>query len=128
MAHNTSPAHRQSGTQSSGDHQLEEGTGIEWLSGCEQEEQVRLRWPAVGDAPLWGAALLLWLLELQPDFQLQDICRRLLVEADLAGRSGECLHREGAVTLFVTSACSTSGIGGGEDDGSSGVTISGRLL
>ncbi|BDA47637.1 probable protein pirA at N-terminal half [Coccomyxa sp. Obi] len=56
-------------------------------SDADKEEQVRLRWPEVGDAPLWGAALLVWLLQLQPDFQLQDICRRLLVEADLAGRS-----------------------------------------
>ncbi|CAL8471922.1 g11464 [Coccomyxa elongata] len=53
----------------------------------DKEEQARLWWPEVGDAPLWGAALLVWLLELQPDFQLQDICRRLLVEADLAGHS-----------------------------------------
>ena len=63
---------------------------------------MRLRWPEMGDAPLWGAAVLLWLLELEPDFRLQDICRRLLVKANLAGHSGECLWHEGALRPLLT--------------------------
>lgn len=47
----------------------------------------------VGLAPLWGAALLVHLLQLQPHFQLQDLCRQLLLEADLTPpeRSGNYL-------------------------------------
>ena len=46
----------------------------------------------MGLAPLWGAALLVHLLQLEPQFRLQDICRQLLLEADMAGHSGAPLR------------------------------------
>ena len=45
-------------------------------------------WPAIGDAPLLGAALLLHLLRTRPAFQRGDLCRQLLFEADYAGDPG----------------------------------------
>jgi hypothetical protein len=50
------------------------------------------RWPEVGDAPLWGAALLMQLLRQRPAFELTDIGCRLLFESELAGHLGERTH------------------------------------
>ncbi len=79
------------------------------LRGCKQEGETRLRWPAVGVAPLWGAALLLHTLQLQPHFQLQDICRQVLLEADVAGHSGAS---PGASPLSMQHHHSLCGMGG----------------
>lgn len=43
----------------------------------------------MGDACLWGAALVVHLLQQRGDFELGDIGRRILFEAELAGDTGE---------------------------------------
>jgi hypothetical protein len=61
---------------------------------CMQEPLVKIwTWPEVGDAPVWGTALMVHLLQQRPAFELGDLSRRLLLEADLAGPSGApCLE------------------------------------
>ena len=58
-------------------------------------------WPAVGDAPLLGAALLLHLQRARPAFERGDICRQLLFEADYAGGAGAPCHAHAATMHFI---------------------------
>lgn len=51
-------------------------------------QDVRARWPESGDACLLGAALLLHLLHARSAFEQRDLCRQLLLEAELAGPPG----------------------------------------
>ncbi|CAL8468197.1 g7736 [Coccomyxa elongata] len=54
---------------------------------ADEPQLVVWRWPHVGDACLWGAALVVHLLQQRAAFELGDTSRRLLLEADLVGPS-----------------------------------------
>ena len=66
-------------------------------------------WPAVGDAPLLGAALLLHLLRARPAFERGDVCLRLLFEADYAGGLGAHCHARAKVMYLLGKPVCNSG-------------------